>query len=300
MPDSNGYQRKPDWLKIRLNTNSNYKYVKDQIKGKALNTVCEEARCPNIHECWGEHRTATFMILGDTCTRRCRFCAVKTGLPRYVDRQEPARVANSVAELGLKHVVITMVNRDELPDGGAAVVAETVRKIREQNPQCSTEVLSSDLMGDADSIRVVSESKPEILSHNIETVRRLTPRVRSRSTYERSLEFLRLAHEFDPGTITKSSIMLGLGESRDEVLEAMDDLLACGVSIVNIGQYLQPTRKHIAVQKYWTPAEFAELKDRAMEKGFAACESGPLVRSSYHAGEQYEGYRRKVHPLYKR
>jgi lipoic acid synthetase len=300
VPDSNGYQRKPDWLKIRLNTNSNYKYVKDQIKGKALNTVCEEARCPNIHECWGEHRTATFMILGDTCTRRCRFCAVKTGLPRYVDRQEPARVANSVAELGLKHVVITMVNRDELPDGGAAVVAETVRKIREQNPQCSTEVLSSDLMGDADSIRVVSESKPEILSHNIETVRRLTPRVRSRSTYERSLEFLRLAHEFDPGTITKSSIMLGLGESRDEVLEAMDDLLACGVSIVNIGQYLQPTRKHIAVQKYWTPAEFAELKDRAMEKGFAACESGPLVRSSYHAGEQYEGYRRKVHPLYKR
>lgn len=300
MSDTTQYQRKPDWLKIRLNTNSNYKYVKDQIKGKALNTVCEEARCPNIHECWGEHRTATFMILGDTCTRRCRFCAVKTGLPRFVDREEPARVAESVVELGLEHVVITMVNRDDLKDGGAGILAETVRSIRAAAPTCSIEVLSSDLMGDPESIRVASEGKPDIMSHNIETVRRLTPRIRSRSTYERSLAFLRMAKEFDPNSITKSSMMLGLGETREEILEAMDDLLENGVSLMNLGQYLQPTRKHIPVQKYWTPDEFADLKEQALAKGFAHCESGPLVRSSYHAGEQYEHYRRKVHPLYKK
>lgn len=300
MSDTKQYQRKPDWLKIRLNTNSNYKYVKDQITDKALNTVCEEARCPNIHECWGEHRTATFMILGDTCTRRCRFCAVKTGLPRFVDREEPARVAQSVVELGLEHVVVTMVNRDELPDGGASIVAETVTAIRQAAPRCSVEVLSSDLMGDPRSIRIACESKPDIMSHNIETVRRLTPRIRSRSTYKRSLEFLRMAKELDPESITKSSMMLGLGETREEILEAMDDLLGVGVSLMNLGQYLQPTKKHIPVQTYWTPEEFAELKERALEKGFTHCESGPLVRSSYHAGEQYEHYRRKVHPLYKK
>jgi len=291
--------RKPDWLKIKLNTNDNYKEVRKLIKSNRLNTVCEEARCPNIHECWGEHKTATFMILGDTCTRRCRFCAVKTGLPRVLDREEPERVARSAKEMGLRHVVITMVNRDELSDGGASIVAETVRQLRTHLPEASVEVLSSDLMGDRESIRVAMESKPDIMSHNIETTRALTPRIRSRSSYDRSLLFLRLAKEIDPDCVTKSSMMLGLGEQYDDILQAMDDLLANGVSVLNLGQYLQPTRNHIPVVKYWTPEEFAELRDRALARGFSHCEAGPLVRSSYHAGEQYEHYRRQVHPLYR-
>ena len=296
-------RRKPDWLKIKLNTNSNFKGLKQLMRSEGLNTVCEEARCPNIHECWGEHRTATFMILGDTCTRRCRFCSVKTGLPRTVDYGEPKRVAESVAQMELRHVVVTMVNRDDLKDGGAGIVANTVRAIRQASPETTVEILSSDLMGDYESIRIACESQPDIMSHNIETVGRLTPSVRSRSTYERSLLFLRTAREIDPETVTKSSIMLGLGETREEVLEVMDDLLANGVSIMNIGQYLQPTRNHLPVHKYWTPEEFNELRDRALEKGFAHCESGPLVRSSYHAGEQFSEYRRRVrkntHPLYR-
>ncbi len=297
MGDRTRVNPKPEWLKIRLNTNTNFKYLKGVMREQRLTTVCEEARCPNIHECWGEHRTATFMILGDTCTRRCRFCAVKTGLPRVLDRDEPRRVAESVAAMALDHVVITMVNRDELADGGASVMADTVRRIHDA---CDTtvEVLSSDLMGDEQSIRLVCGSGPEIMSHNLETVRRLTPKVRSRSTYERSLRFLRLAKELDPDSVTKSSLMLGLGERREEVLEAMDDLLAHGVSLLNLGQYLQPTRTHLAVAKYWTPEEFAELRAQALEKGFRHCEAGPLVRSSYHAGEQYETYRRRIHPLY--
>ena len=297
MGDRTRVNPKPEWLKIRLNTNTNFKYLKGVMREQRLTTVCEEARCPNIHECWGEHRTATFMILGDTCTRRCRFCAVKTGLPRVLDRDEPRRVAESVAGMALDHVVITMVNRDELADGGASVMADTVRRIHDA---CDTtvEVLSSDLMGDEQSIRLVCGSGPEIMSHNVETVRRLTPKVRSRSTYERSLRFLRLAKELDPDSVTKSSLMLGLGERREEVLEAMDDLLAHGVSLLNLGQYLQPTRTHLAVAKYWTPEEFAELRAQALEKGFRHCEAGPLVRSSYHAGEQYETYRRRIHPLY--
>lgn len=290
---------KPDWLKIRLNTNANYKYVKRQVKDHALNTVCEEAKCPNIHECWGERKTATFMILGDTCTRRCRFCAVKTGLPRNLDTDEPRRVAESVRAMDLHHVVITMVNRDELADGGATIMADTVRRIHTLAPDTTVEVLSSDLMGDPDSIALVCDSRPEIMSHNLETVRRLTPHVRSRSTYERSLLFLKIARELDPGCVTKSSLMLGLGESRVELLQAMDDLLANSVSLLNLGQYLQPTRTHLPVQKYWTPDEFAELKERALEKGFVHCEAGPLVRSSYHAGDQYEQYRRRIHPLYR-
>ncbi len=298
--DRQNVKPKPEWLKIRLNTNANYKYVKGQVKDHHLNTVCEEAKCPNIHECWGQYRTATFMILGDTCTRKCRFGAVKTGDARVLDENEPARVAEAVVAMDLAHVVITMVNRDELADGGAAILAETVRQIHAQAENTTVEVLSSDLMGDRESIRIACESRPEIMSHNLETVRRLTPNVRSRSTYERSLLFLRFAKEIDPEAATKSSLMLGLGETRDELLEAMDDLLANNVSLLNLGQYLQPTRTQLAVQKYWTPEEFAELKDRALEKGFVHCESGPLVRSSYHAGEQYEHYRRHVHPLYAR
>lgn len=291
--------RKPEWLKVQLNTNNNYKFLKHLIQDERLNTVCEEARCPNIHECWGEHRTATFMILGDTCTRRCRFCAVKTGLPRTVDRDEPFRVAESVAKMDLSHVVITMVNRDDLRDGGAGILAATVRAIREAAPDCGTEILSSDLMGREESIRILAESGPDILSHNIETVRRLTPLVRSRSSYDRSLLFLKLCREIDPEAVTKSSMMLGLGETRDEVVEAMGDLLGAGVTMMNLGQYLQPSRTHIPVQRYWTPEQFFELREIALEKGFTHCEAGPLVRSSYHAGEQYESYRRRVHPLYR-
>ncbi len=291
--------RKPEWLKVQLNTNENFKYLKHLMREERLNTVCEEARCPNIHECWGEHRTATFMILGDTCTRRCRFCAVKTGLPRVLDREEPYRVADSTAKMGLKHVVLTMVNRDELKDGGADIMAETVRAIRKTAPGCSIEVLSSDLMGREESIRILADSKPDILSHNIETVRRLTPYVRSRSTYDRSMHFLKLSKEIDPEAVTKSSIMLGLGETAEEVAEVMDDLLAAGVTMMNIGQYLQPSRNHIPVDRYWEPAEFDELREIALSKGFAHCEAGPLVRSSYHAGEQYETYRRRVHPLFR-
>jgi len=296
MPE--GTTRKPEWLRVRLTASENTRDIKRLMRSESLHTVCEEARCPNLHECWGEHRTATFMILGDTCTRRCRFCAVKTGLPRGVDVGEPLRVAASVRKMGLGHAVVTMVNRDDLADGGASVLAATVRAIREAVPACSVEVLSSDLMGCEDAIRAVVVSRPDITSHNIETVKRLTPRVRSRSTYERSLAFLRIAREIDPEATTKSSMMLGLGETRDEVLEAMDDLLAVGASMMNLGQYLQPTKTHVPVARYWTPEEFNEFKRVALEKGFAHVEAGPLVRSSYHAGAQYEAYRRRVHPLY--
>ncbi len=298
MRKSTRVERKPDWLKVRLNTNDNYKYIKGLVREGRLNTVCEEARCPNIHECWGEQRTATFMILGDICTRRCRFCSVKTGVPGAVDTGEPERLAASVGGMGLRHVVITMVNRDDLPDGGAAVLGETIEAVHRGAPECAVEVLASDLMAERDSIARVARAQPEVMSHNIETVRRLTPQIRSRSTYERSLEFLRIANELDPEGTTKSSMMLGLGESKNEILETMDDLRAVGVSIINLGQYLQPARTNIAVERYYDPKEFAQLKHAALEKGFSHCEAGPLVRSSYHAGEQYEHYRRRVHPFY--
>jgi lipoic acid synthetase len=284
-------QRKPQWLKIRLNTTESYATVKNLVRTEGLHTVCEEARCPNLHECWGTHRTASFMILGDTCTRRCRFCAVSTGLPGEVDRLEPLRVAAAVLRMGLKHAHVTMVNRDDLPDGGAEMVAATIRAIRARTPECTVEVLTSDFMGSREAVAAVMESAPDIMSHNVETVRRLTPLVRSRSSYDRSLSFLRMAREMDGASVIKSSIMLGLGETRDEVLATLDDLRRSGVDIVNIGQYLQPTRNNLAVQRYWHPDEFAALRDIAVEKGFLYCEAGPLVRSSYHAGEQYQGFR---------
>lgn len=280
------YLRKPDWLKIKLNTNEHYTGLKKMMRSKNLHTVCEEAKCPNIHECWAVRRTATFMILGEICTRACRFCAVRTGLPSEIDWQEPERVADSVSQMGLKHVVITMVARDDLKDGGASVMAETVRAIRRKNPFCTVEVLPSDLGGVKENLEILMEAKPDILNHNIETVRRLTPRVRAKATYERSLAFLRWAKEMEPSIPTKSSIMLGLGETKEEVIEAMDDLRANDVDILTLGQYLQPTKKHLKVEKYWTPEEFAELKEIALSKGFTHCESGPLVRSSYHADEQ--------------
>jgi len=286
--------RKPPWFKIRLNTSESYVGIKKLVREEGLHTVCEEARCPNLHECWGTHGTASFMILGDICTRRCRFCAVGTGLPLAVDILEPMRVAASVMKMALKHAHVTMVNRDDLPDGGAAAMAATVRAIRARAPGCSVEVLTSDFMGSRESIGIVVASAPDIVSHNVETVRRLTPRVRSRSSYDRSLEFLRIARELDRGAVVKSSIMLGLGETRDEVLQTLDDLRAADADIVNIGQYLQPTKTNIPVQKYWSPDEFAELRDAAFQRGFLHCEAGPMVRSSYHAGEQYDNFRQNL------
>jgi len=278
--------RKPEWLKIKLNTNENYTSLKKMMRSENLHTVCEEAKCPNIHECWAVRRTATFMILGAICTRACRFCAVKTGLPTELDLQEPERVADSVFQMNLKHVVITAVARDDLKDGGAAVFAETVRAVRRKNPFTSIEVLPSDMGGVEENLRMLMDARPDILNHNIETVRRLSDRVRARAKYDRSLEFLRRAKEMQPDIPTKSSIMIGLGETKEEIVEALDDLRANNVNIVTLGQYLQPTKKHLPVVKYWSPAEFAELKEIALSKGFSHCEAGPLVRSSYHADEQ--------------
>ncbi|OAH59565.1 lipoyl synthase [Domibacillus aminovorans] len=288
------YVRKPEWLKIKLNTNEQYTGLKKMMREKKLHTVCEEAKCPNIHECWAVRKTATFMILGSVCTRACRFCAVQTGLPTELDWEEPVRVAESVEQMGLKHVVITAVARDDLKDGGAGVFAETVRAVRRLNPFCSIEVLPSDMNGECDNLKTLMDARPDILNHNIETVRRLTPRVRARATYERSLGFLKRAKELNPNIPTKSSIMIGLGETKEEIIETMVDLRANYVDIMTIGQYLQPTKHHLKVQKYWSPQEFNELKEIALSKGFSHCESGPLVRSSYHADEQVRAAKSNV------
>ncbi|HLR55044.1 MAG TPA: lipoyl synthase [Pseudogracilibacillus sp.] len=278
--------RKPDWLKININTTDSYKRLKKLMREKRLNTVCEEAKCPNLHECWSERKTATFMILGDTCTRGCRFCAVKTGRPNELDWEEPQRVAESVEIMGLKHVVITAVARDDLNDGGAAVFAETVNQVRKRNPGTTVEILPSDMKGDYESLNLLMSSKPDIFNHNVETVRRLTKRVRAKATYDRSLELLQRVKNIAPTTPTKSSIMVGLGETKEEIMETMDDLLAHEVNIITIGQYLQPSLKHLYVEKYYHPDEFKELKEIALKKGFDHCQAGPLVRSSYHADEQ--------------
>ncbi|MDQ0243558.1 lipoic acid synthetase [Bacillus fengqiuensis] len=288
------YVRKPEWLKIKLNTNEQYTGLKKMMREKKLHTVCEEAKCPNIHECWAVRKTATFMILGSICTRACRFCAVQTGLPTELDWEEPERVAESVEQMGLKHVVITAVARDDLKDGGAGVFAETVRAVRRRNPFCSIEVLPSDMSGEYDNLKTLMDAKPDILNHNIETVRRLSPTVRARATYERSLEFLRRAKQMNTNIPTKSSIMIGLGETKEEIMETMDDLRANDVDIMTIGQYLQPTKRHLKVQKYWSPQEFNELKEIALSKGFSHCEAGPLVRSSYHADEQVRAAKANV------
>lgn len=278
--------RKPEWLKIKINTTKSFTGLKKLMREKKLNTVCEEARCPNIHECWSERQTATFMILGRVCTRGCRFCAVATGMPNELDWGEPERVADSVQIMGLRHAVVTAVARDDLQDGGASVFAETVRAIRRKNPGTTVEILPSDMKGDYESLYALMSGKPDIFNHNIETVRRLTKRVRAIAMYDRSLELLRRVKEIAPDVPTKSSMMLGLGETKEEILETMDDLLANNVDIMAIGQYLQPTKKHLNVERYYHPDEFAELKEIALKKGFRHCEAGPLVRSSYHADEQ--------------
>ncbi len=278
-------QRKPEWLKIKLNTDENFKELKRMMRGKTLHTVCEEAKCPNLYECWS-NRTATFMINGSICTRACRFCAVTTGLPTELDLAEPEKVAEAAEQMALKHAVVTAVARDDLKDGGASVFALTIHAIRKRLPLCSVEVLIPDFQGNWDSLRTVLDAKPNILNHNIETVERLSDRVRSKAKYARSMELLKVSKEIAPSIPTKSSIMIGVGESYEEIVQTMKDLRAVDVNIVTIGQYLQPTKKHLAVQKYWHPDEFAALKQEGMSLGFDHVESGPLVRSSYHAHEQ--------------
>ncbi|EJL33075.1 lipoyl synthase [Brevibacillus sp. BC25] len=281
-------QRKPEWLKINLVSGSelaSFKELKQTMRTKTLHTVCEEAKCPNIHECWASG-TATFMILGDICTRACRFCAVKTGLPTELDTAEPERVAEAAEQMRLKHVVVTSVARDDLADGGAQIFADTIRAIRRRLPFASVEVLIPDFMGNWDALKVVMDAKPDVLNHNIEAVRRMSDRVRARAKYDRTLELLKKAKEFQPSIPTKSSLMLGVGETMEEIIETMDDLRSVDVNIMTIGQYLQPTKKHLKVEKFYHPDEFARLKDEGMKRGFSHVESGPLVRSSYHAHEQ--------------
>jgi len=276
---------RPEWLKVRFPMGGNYGRLQELMRGQELHTVCEEARCPNIGDCWNRG-TATFMILGDTCTRSCGFCAVKTGRPGTVDHGEPARVGMAVQRLGLRHAVITSVNRDELEDGGAGIFAETIRWVRRLSPGTTIEVLIPDFKGDRKALATVMAAQPEILNHNTESVPRLYRRVRPQANYERSLEVLRAAKEMDDGALTKSGLMAGLGETKDEMLAVFRDLAANGVDILTVGQYLQPTHDHLPVERYWHPDEFAELKEAALAMGFRHVEAGPLVRSSYHAEEQ--------------
>ncbi|WP_261306298.1 lipoyl synthase [Paenibacillus andongensis] len=280
-------ERKPDWLKINLKTDENFKEIKSMMRSKTLHTVCEEAKCPNIHECWA-NRTATFMILGDICTRACRFCAVKTGLPTELDLEEPERVADAALQMGLRHCVVTSVARDDLADGGAMIFAETIKAIRRKLPMCTVEVLIPDFLGREESLATVLEAKPDILNHNMETVERMSDRVRSKAKYRRSLELLERSKRIAPNIPTKSSVMIGVGEEWDELLQTMEDLRAVGCDIMTIGQYLQPSTTHLAVAKYYTPEQFAMLKEEGMKRGFKHVESGPLVRSSYHAHEQVQ------------
>ncbi len=280
--------RHPDWIRVRAPIGEKYVHLKGLVRGLALHTVCEEALCPNIGECWGAG-TATIMILGDTCTRACRFCAVKTGNPRgIVDTEEPARVAAAIAELELNYVVLTSVDRDDLPDGGAGIFAETVRQIKARSPRTSVEVLTPDFRGVLEHVRQVVEAKPEVFGQNIETVRRLTHVVRDRRAgYDQTMNVLRAVKEMDPGRKTKSSILVGMGETPEEVAETMRDLRAAKVDLLAIGQYLQPThlKRHVPLVEYVTPEQFARYREAGLALGFKYVASGPLVRSSYKAWE---------------
>ena len=280
--------KKPKWLKVKLNTGENFKDMKNLMKENSLNTVCEEARCPNIYECW-DSRTATVMILGDTCTRSCGFCSVKTGKPNLVDNDEPTRVADLVKKLNLRHVVITSVDRDDLKgDYGARIWYETVSKIKEKVPKCTVEILTPDFRYHKPALDLVYSSKPDIFSHNIECVKRISKSVRRNSDWDRTLNVLK--HAVDNGMLTKTGMMVGLGETDEEVFEAMKFTRSIGVEIFNIGQYLQPTIKHLPVDRYVDPEIFSIYKNYGLKIGFKVVESGPLVRSSYHADQQARLY----------
>lgn len=272
--------KKPSWLKVKLPTGREYAMVREIVDEHKLHTICESGNCPNMGECWGAG-TATFMILGNICTRSCGFCAVATGRPKLADPAEPGRVAESIRLMGVKHAVITSVDRDDLKDGGSMIWVETIKAVRELSPGTTLETLIPDFQGKWENLQRVIDIRPEVISHNLETVRRLTKQVRVQAKYDRSLEVLRRVSE--AGVKSKSGIMLGLGETKDEVLESLDDLRGAGVQILTLGQYLQPTKAHLPVAEFITPEQFAEYKEIGLQKGFVYVESGPLVRSSYHA-----------------
>ena len=278
-------QPKPEWLRAKAPVGDNFHKLKKLARGLDLHTVCESAQCPNIGECWN-HRTATFMLLGDICTRRCGFCAVPKGKPEAIDWDEPQRVAEAVATLGLKHAVVTSVNRDDDNVGGAKIFAETIRAIRSLIPDCRVEVLIPDFQGLEEPLRIVLEARPDVLNHNTESVPRLYRVVRSGARYQRTLDLLENAKKFSPGMVTKSGVMVGLGESMEELVEVFRDLGDRGVDILTVGQYLRPSKDHLPIARFYTPAEFQQLKVEALRFGFRHVESGPLVRSSYHAHEQ--------------
>ncbi|MBT3208905.1 MAG: lipoyl synthase [Bacteroidetes bacterium] len=272
--------KKPDWLKIKLPSTKEYAPIKEIVKRNKLHTICESGNCPNRAECWGSG-TATFMILGNICTRSCKFCAVETGKPKPIDETEAEKIAQSVKTMNLKHCVITSVDRDDLSDGGASAWVNTIKEIRRKNPNTTIETLIPDFKAKIESLKKIIDIKPEVVSHNLETVERLNKLVRNQANYERSLSVLKTLKE--AGILTKSGIMLGLGETQSEILKTMDNLLEVGCQIFTLGQYLQPTRKHLAVEEYVTPQKFDEYKNIGLKKGFKIVESGPLVRSSYHA-----------------
>ncbi|MDP2055250.1 MAG: lipoyl synthase [Acidobacteriota bacterium] len=276
---------KPEWLKVRAPGSENYLRLRGIMRDLKLNTVCEDAHCPNIGECW-HHGTATFMILGDVCTRACTYCAVAHGRPATLDIDEPRRVGEAVEKMALKYAVITSVDRDDQPDGGAGIFAETIREIKTRLPKCRVEVLIPDFKGEAGPLETVLNAKPDVLNHNTETVPRLYRAVRSGGKYARTLELLDRARKYAPGIPTKTGMMMGLGEEQDEVVQVFKDLRDVGVSILTLGQYLRPSTEHAVMTRYYTPDEFRELKRMAMDLGFAHVEAGPLVRSSYHAHEQ--------------
>ena len=279
-------KRLPSWVKVKMPGGPNYLELTGLLRENQLHTVCEEARCPNIGECW-ERRTATFMILGDICTRACAYCAVTSGKPTGLDLQEPIRLAETVQNMGLKYAVITSVNRDDLPDGGAFIFAQCINQIRKRLPNCKVEVLIPDFCGNHDALNTVMAAKPDTLNHNIETVRRVFHRVRPKGDYDRSLELLTRSKMIDSEAVTKSGMMVGLGETWDEIINTMQDLLNVGCDLLTIGQYLRPTEKHIKLDRWYTPEEFEELAKQGYEMGFKHVASGPLVRSSYHADEQH-------------
>ena len=286
-------RRLPAWLKVKAPGGPNYLDLRNRFRDSGLHTVCEEAHCPNIGDCW-ERRTATFMILGDICTRACTYCAVKTGMPVTLDLEEPARLAETVERMGLKYAVITSVNRDELPDGGAFIFAQCIRQIRRRLPSCKIEVLIPDFCGNWDALTKVADASPDTLNHNIETVRRVFPRVRPKGDYDQSLELLSRARALAPDGVTKSGMMVGLGESWNEIIDTMRDLRSVDCDLLTVGQYLRPSDKHTPLAKWYTPDEFDELRLEGEALGFKHVASGPLVRSSYHADEQHEAASAKV------
>jgi lipoic acid synthetase len=286
-------RRIPEWIRVRVHEGENFKELRTLMREQRLHTVCEEARCPNIFDCWNR-RTATFMILGDVCTRACRFCAVTSGRPSELDLGEPLRVADSVATLGLRHAVITSVDRDDLRDGGAEIFARTIRAIRRRSPETTIEVLTPDFQGDTAAIATVVAAAPDIFNHNTETVPRLYGRIRPKAVYERSLELLRHVKTLQPTMVTKSGVMVGLGETQEELLQVFQDMRAHGIDVLTVGQYLRPSAKHAEVVRYYRPEEFAQLGQAARAMGFGHVESGPLVRSSYHADEQVAPARRAL------